>query len=89
MVRWHVIFRGRVQGVGFRQTCCEYACPNSIRGWVRNRDDGTVELVGEGSERDLHAFVRDVALNTFGEVSDKQLTEEKASGEFHDFSVRF
>lgn len=87
-VRWRVVFHGRVQGVGFRQTCCDYACPHRIKGWVRNRDNGTVELVGEGSESNLTQFVNDVRHHTFGEVRDSQVTVQDATGEFSSFTVR-
>lgn len=39
---------GRVQGVFFRDTCQRVATGLGVRGWVRNRDDGAVELVAEG-----------------------------------------
>ncbi len=87
-VRWTIRFSGHVQGVGFRQTCCENACPCGITGWVRNRSDGSVELVGEGELPDLKKFVRSVENSTFGEVSDRQIDEAEATGEFPDFRVR-
>lgn len=46
----HMIFRGRVQGIGFRQHVCTNAVALGVTGWVRNRLDGSVEaqMVGEG-----------------------------------------
>src|SRR5262245_16520417 len=48
----HVLFFGRVQGVGFRYTVQEFCAANRVTGWVRNREDGSVEaeLVGESDQ---------------------------------------
>ena len=50
MVRYEVIFKGRVQGVGFRYTAQDYAQGLGLLGWVRNLADGSVQLVAEGEE---------------------------------------
>lgn len=47
-VRCRVVVSGRVQGVFFRDRCRSTARGLGVRGWVRNRSDGTVELVAEG-----------------------------------------
>jgi acylphosphatase len=48
-VRCRAIVSGRVQGVFFRDTCERVATGLGVRGWVRNRADGSVEVVAEGS----------------------------------------
>ena len=48
--RIHVVVRGRVQGVGFRWFVRELARGLDLAGWVKNRGDGGVEVVAEGSE---------------------------------------
>jgi acylphosphatase len=45
--------RGRVQGVGFRYFVEHSAKALAIRGWVRNDDDGTVEVYAEGTSAQL------------------------------------
>ena len=42
-----------MQGVGFRYHVTRAARPLDLRGWVRNRSDGTVELVAEGTRSSL------------------------------------
>ncbi|MHB8587282.1 MAG: acylphosphatase [Candidatus Dormibacteraceae bacterium] len=44
---------GDVQGVGFRYFLMREARRLGLRGWVRNRDDGSVEFVAEGTRADL------------------------------------
>jgi acylphosphatase len=51
--RLHGVIHGDVQGVGFRWFLMREARRLGLRGWVRNRDDGTVEFVAEGSRVDL------------------------------------
>jgi acylphosphatase len=51
VVRLRAVVHGDVQGVGFRYHLFDAARPLGVRGWVRNRPDGSVELVAEG-ERD-------------------------------------
>lgn len=48
MVRYFVVFKGQVQGVGFRFTLYNYARQNGLTGWVRNRFDGSVEAQIQG-----------------------------------------
>jgi acylphosphatase len=50
MIR-HVVFRGRVQGVGFRAFVEDEARTSGVEGWVRNRRDGTVEAVFAGEAK--------------------------------------
>jgi acylphosphatase len=47
----HVMFRGRVQGVGFRAHVEDVAARTLVGGWVRNRRDGTVEAVFAGDAK--------------------------------------
>lgn len=44
--------RGRVQGVGFRAFVWRQVQRMEISGWVRNRRDGTVEVLADGSLED-------------------------------------
>jgi len=52
-----VIVRGTVQGVGFRYAAVAAAERLNITGWVRNRGDGTVEMLLEGSEDAVEAMI--------------------------------
>lgn len=57
MIRKHVIFKGRVQGVGFRYYCQEIAKRMELTGWVRNLYNGDVEMEVQGDERDIEMYL--------------------------------
>ncbi len=48
---------GDVQGVGFRWWTAREAARLGVRGWVTNRDDGTVEVHAEGDPAAVDALV--------------------------------
>jgi acylphosphatase len=56
-VRRRVVAHGRVQGVFFRDTVSGEAERRGVAGWVKNRDDGTVEAVFEGPPDAVEAMV--------------------------------
>jgi acylphosphatase len=49
----HFLIQGRVQGVGFRWFVHREASELDLHGWVRNTEDGDVEVVAHGKEPDL------------------------------------
>jgi acylphosphatase len=58
MERLHAVVRGDVQGVGFRYFVQRTAQRLGLRGWVRNNDDGSVEVVAEGERGPLEELSR-------------------------------
>jgi acylphosphatase len=56
-IRLHARVEGRVQGVGFRYFTLENAIQLGLKGWVRNRWDGSVEVLAEGPQKDLEALL--------------------------------
>ncbi|MGH7055428.1 MAG: acylphosphatase [Stellaceae bacterium] len=55
-VRMHIA--GRVQAVGYRAWMIATAAALRLRGWVRNRSDGTVEALVSGSEEAVAAMIK-------------------------------
>lgn len=86
----HATVRGRVQGVSFRYYTEQRAKVLGLVGWVRNRPDGSVEVVAEGDAEQLAAFEQ--FLKT-GPASARVETVEKdyqpATGEFTRFSIKY
>ncbi|MFI5283729.1 MAG: acylphosphatase [Candidatus Dormibacterales bacterium] len=58
MERLHLVVRGEVQGVGFRYFMLNEARRLGLRGWVRNNEGGTVEVVAEGPRPALDELKR-------------------------------
>ena len=88
-IRLHVIVEGHVQGVGFRFFVQDKANSLDIRGWVRNRWDGTVEVIAEGVSENLdslvHAFYQGTMASTVTNIKTERQT---ATGEFTHFNIR-
>ena len=53
----HLVVRGRVQGVGYRAFVEDEAVQRRLRGWVRNRRDGSVEAVFAGPRPFVEAMI--------------------------------
>jgi acylphosphatase len=56
----HIIVSGRVQGVFFRDFTQRQAIKLGLSGWVRNTDDGKVEIIAEGDNVKLNQFIEAV-----------------------------
>lgn len=67
-IRKHVVYRGRVQGVGFRYTCCDLARSFTLVGYVRNLPDGDVELEAQGQAGEVDRFLADIADTMRGNI---------------------
>ncbi len=61
-----VYYDGRVQGVGFRFTTKQIASGYEVTGWVRNADDGRVEMLAAGEEQEVEDFLEAVAKGPLG-----------------------
>ena len=58
MRRIRAIVSGRVQGVAYRASACTEARRLGVVGWVKNRDDGSVELEAEGPDDMVAALIQ-------------------------------
>ncbi|MBT9778024.1 acylphosphatase [Clostridium sp. MCC353] len=83
-VRKHIIFYGRVQGVGFRYTACYLARPLGLTGWVKNLWDGSVEMEVQGPNEEIEIFLHRLQNGRFIQVDRMDIREIPAEKE-HDF----
>lgn len=89
-VRARVIIEGRVQGVFFRHHTQEMAYKLSVKGWVRNRRDGSVEALFEGDKKEIEQIIRWCHRGpSEARVINVLTTWENYTGEFEDFSINY
>jgi acylphosphatase len=78
-----------VQGVGFRWATQAAAERLGVTGWVRNADDGAVEVVAEGDEGAIERFVSWCHSGPPGaRVDDVREQRRPSTGEFGSFRIR-
>lgn len=83
----HVVFRGRVQGVGFRYSARSVAGQYEVTGFVRNQSDGTVEMFIQGSPDQIDACIADIQAEFAGYVRDTQIEPAAFSPRYTDFRI--
>ena len=83
------VVRGRVQGVGFRFFAERAARELGVRGWVRNRSDGTVETLAEGEAEAVDRYLDRLRKGPLGSRVDAvEITDaEVASPQLSSFEI--
>jgi len=75
MVR-HYLIKGRVQGVGFRWFVHREAAALELHGWVRNTEDGHVEVLAAGHPEDLAELTQSLRKGSRGSRVDAVIEHE-------------
>jgi acylphosphatase len=89
-VRARVVIQGRVQGVFFRSHTQEMALGLGLKGWVKNRRDGTVEAVFEGDKDGVDRIIQWCHRGpSEARVTQVHLTWENYVGDLQDFSIGY
>jgi len=87
MICRRVVYRGRVQGVGFRYTAQHVAAGFAITGYVRNLPDGSVELEAHGEADQVQAFLDALAQRMAGNISRADV-EDVTPSTYQGFKIR-
>ncbi len=74
IIRKRFKFHGRVQGVGFRYRAEKSASIYGINGWIRNNDDGTVDMEAQGNRDNIEKMIELIKKGNFIEI---EMVEEK------------
>ncbi len=85
--RMTVVFRGQVQGVGFRYTAAELAAAFPVTGSVENLPDTTVRLVAEGPREACEAFAEAVRARMARFIRGVEVSWGTATGKEHGFQI--
>ena len=87
--RAHIFVSGRVQGVFFRGNARKRAEELLLTGWVKNLPDGRVEIVCEGVDEDVEAFIAWCREGSrLAKVERTEVEYEDYRGEFAEFEIR-
>jgi acylphosphatase len=84
----HVYYSGHVQGVGFRYTAQRVAERYPVAGYVRNLPGGDVELVAEGPEAEVGAFLGALAQRMAAHIERSTVRDETPAG-LRGFQIRY
>jgi acylphosphatase len=81
---------GRVQGVGYRYFTVEVAESCGVRGFVRNLEDGAVEVAAEGTPEAIGSFLTSLRGGPrSSRVEQFEVRDVEATGAFQGFGVRY
>jgi len=75
IIRKHIVFYGRVQGVGFRYRARNAAAFLGATGWVRNEYDGTVSMEIQGTEEVIDKVIEMISKGTFVLIEDMHVSK--------------
>lgn len=90
MGAFHAIVRGEVQGVGFRMSTILRAEQLGLTGWVRNVENGDVEVWAEGGDQALERFYQWLQVGPSAARVDEVLkTDVLPKNVYKRFSVAF
>lgn len=84
-----VLYAGRVQGVGFRATTQSLAGGHPVTGWVRNLEDGRVEMWAQGAPAAVEAFLRDIDRTMHRHIEGAAVDDRPADPDMKGFRVRY
>ena len=68
VIRKHLVYHGRVQGVGFRYTAKRLANSLRLTGWVKNEYNGTVTMEVQGKETTIYRLMEGINRDIYIEV---------------------
>ena len=88
MIARKYFISGEVQGVGYRYFAQRSSARHQVRGYVKNLDDGRVEVLAEGNDKAVDAFRLDLAAGpTYSRVGLIEELVVEPSGAYSAFRI--
>lgn len=87
MIREHLKFTGRVQGVGFRYKVCYVARHHGMTGFARNEYDGSVTVELQGNREQIDHLIEILQHDSYIRI-DNVLREQMELQEENGFQIR-
>ena len=84
-----LVISGTVQGVFFRQFCKENADKLGLKGFIRNLENGDVEMILEGDNEENIIKMVEICKKgpEHSQIKNVQVEERKWEGNFEDFKI--
>ena len=83
-----IAIHGHVQGVGFRFFTQQSAQQLNLAGWVRNQNDGSVELTAEGEKNNIENLLQTLKdKHPWAKVNAIKIDWQPYTGEFRAFNI--
>ncbi len=83
----HIIFKGIVQGVGFRERTRRMAKNLNIRGWIKNNEDGSVEGIFQGTPEGIEKLINFCETGIPDAMISEKILEYTKEDEFDNFKI--
>ena len=87
MIRRRYIFKGMVQGVGFRYQAKYSAAALGLTGWVRNEYDGSVTLEVQGDEASIDRLIVELQADRYIDIMDFEVQSVPVDPEERGFKM--
>lgn len=85
----HVVYTGRVQGVGFRFTTQRIALRYELAGYVKNLGTGQVEMFAQGHPEDVADCLRDISESFAAYIRDAEINDTPINSNYVEFTIAF
>ncbi len=88
IIRRHYIFKGIVQGVGFRYTCRRFATQLGLTGWVKNCYDGSVEMEVQGTKEQIQSLISYLNQDYYIRIDSARFEDIKTRNDETSFGIK-